>query len=108
MKPCRTVLLFASSLIFTSMAIGASQFTSQDRDIGAVAVAGSASSDSSGTFTIYTLTGYASLDGANWTALGTTSFPMIDPILIGLAVTSHNNAALNTSMFDNVTWTSMP
>src|SRR6185436_7355270 len=51
MKPCRTVLLFASSLIYTSVAIGASQFTSQNRDIGAVAVAGSATSDN-GTFTI--------------------------------------------------------
>jgi len=54
------------------------------------------------------VTGSTSLDGANWTTLGTQTISMLDPILIGMAVTSHNTAALNSSMFDNVTFTPLP
>lgn len=61
-----------------------------------------------------TLTGFTSLDGSNWTTIGSYDLPQSNPtgfpplFLIGLAVTSHSNAALNTSTFDNVTWTPMP
>ena len=61
-----------------------------------------------------TLTGYSSLDGSNWTTIGSFDLPQSNPtgfpplFLIGLAVTSHNTSALNTSMFDNVTFTPLP
>ncbi len=48
--------------------------------------------------------GYYSLDGTNWTQVGTTPpLNMNGNILAGLAVTAHNNSALNTATFTNVT-----
>lgn len=49
-----------------------------------------------------TLTGYKSSNGTKWTQAGTTTISMSDPVLIGLAVTSHNNGVLGTAVFDNV------
>jgi hypothetical protein len=54
------------------------------------------------------ITASASLNGSTWTLLGTQTIQMIDPILIGLAVTSHDNAELNTATFDNVTFVPQP
>jgi hypothetical protein len=51
-----------------------------------------------------TVTAAVSADGASWTAVGSTSFPA-GPSLVGLAVTSHDDSALNTSVFDRVTVT---
>ena len=53
-----------------------------------------------------TFTAYSSPDGATWTQIGTATFSMTANVYIGLAVTAHNNAALNTSTFTNVTVTS--
>jgi hypothetical protein len=50
-----------------------------------------------------TFTGFASADGTTWTQVGTISVTMAGSVQAGLAVTSHNTAALNTSTFDNVT-----
>ena len=47
-------------------------------------------------------TGYYSTNGVNWTAGGSATIAMGTTVDIGLAVTSHNTAALNTSTFDNV------
>ena len=48
-------------------------------------------------------TAYAASDGQNWTQLGTpVTISMNDNVLIGLAVTAHNNAALSTTVFSNV------
>jgi hypothetical protein len=47
--------------------------------------------------------GYYSYDGINWIQVGsTTTIEMNGSILAGLAVSAHNNAALNTSTFTNV------
>jgi O-glycosyl hydrolase len=47
--------------------------------------------------------GYYSADGVTWTALGSTvTIAMGSSIFVGLAVTSHNSAALCTATFDNV------
>jgi regulation of enolase protein 1 (concanavalin A-like superfamily) len=43
--------------------------------------------------------GYVSSDGTNWTFVGSDSVPMSNAVYAGLAVTAHNNAALNTSTF---------
>jgi len=51
-----------------------------------------------------TFTGYISPDGANWTLVGSISVAMPATVFSGLAVLSHNNPALNTSTFDNVTY----
>jgi len=51
-------------------------------------------------------TGSISPDGATWTVVGTYRVPMAAALHVGLAVTSHNNGALNTAVFDNVTITS--
>ncbi len=50
--------------------------------------------------------GYYSLDGINWVQAGsTTTIEMNGAVLAGLAVSAHNNAALNTSTFTNVSLT---
>jgi endoglucanase len=48
-------------------------------------------------------TGSTSTDGSTWTQLGNISVTMAGSVTAGLANTSHNTAALNTSTFDNVT-----
>ncbi|MBS0421397.1 MAG: PQQ-binding-like beta-propeller repeat protein [Proteobacteria bacterium] len=51
-------------------------------------------------------TGSISPDGVTWTVVGTYTVPMAAALHVGLAVTSHNNGALNTAVFDHVTITS--
>ncbi|GEM_PF-1692250 len=48
------------------------------------------------------LKGYASSDGVTWTLRGESIQSLPQNVLIGLAVTAHNNTVLNTSVFDNV------
>src|SRR5579859_3347458 len=50
-----------------------------------------------------TFTGFSSADGMSWTQVGSISVTMATNALEGLAVCAHNNTALNTSTFDNVT-----
>ena len=38
------------------------------------------------------ITAYRSVDGSNWTVIGSDSFTMADTVYVGLAVTSHNTA----------------
>lgn len=47
-------------------------------------------------------TGAVSPDGVTWTTVGTVPVSMANQVMVGLAVTAHNNAALNTSVLDNV------
>ena len=49
-----------------------------------------------------------SFDGTNWTQLGSNAFIGTGPVLVGLALTSHNNAEVATATFDNVTVTTSP
>ena len=49
-----------------------------------------------------TFSGYGASDGTNWTFLGSMTIPMGGTIYAGLAVTAHNNTALNTTTFDKV------
>ena len=50
-----------------------------------------------------TFSGYISADGTSWTQVGpSTNITMALSAYVGLAVTAHNNASLNTSFFDNV------
>jgi regulation of enolase protein 1 (concanavalin A-like superfamily) len=46
--------------------------------------------------------GFRSSDGANWIQVGSTSFAMSNTALVGLALTSHDDAVLNTSTFSSV------
>jgi regulation of enolase protein 1 (concanavalin A-like superfamily) len=48
------------------------------------------------------LKGYASADGVNWTLRGESVQYLPQSVMIGLALTSHDNAVLNTTTFDNV------
>jgi hypothetical protein len=48
-----------------------------------------------------TFTGFSSADGVTWTQVGSTNVTMSATETVGLAVCAHNNAALNTSTFDN-------
>ena len=50
-------------------------------------------------------TGYVSADGTTWRMVATATVPMNKNLLIGLAVTSHNNSALNSTLFDHVSYT---
>jgi concanavalin A-like lectin/glucanase superfamily protein/F5/8 type C domain-containing protein len=53
-----------------------------------------------------TLLGYTSPDGETWTQRGeTVTLAMADPVLIGLALTSHNTAAVTSAAFSNVSFT---
>jgi uncharacterized repeat protein (TIGR03806 family) len=49
-------------------------------------------------------TGYVSADGINWQTVGTATVPMNKNLLIGLAVTSHNNSVLNSTLFEHVSF----
>jgi len=45
----------------------------------------------------------AASDGETWIAMGQDTLPIgIGPALVGLAVTSHDNNALATAVFDHV------
>jgi regulation of enolase protein 1 (concanavalin A-like superfamily) len=52
-----------------------------------------------------TFTGYYSYDGTNWNQVGTAQIVMNGTVLAGLDVTAHNNGALNTATFTNVSLT---
>jgi regulation of enolase protein 1 (concanavalin A-like superfamily) len=46
---------------------------------------------------------FRSLDGTNWTSMGTDAIPMASTVYVGLATTSHNTAAATDAVFDNFT-----
>jgi hypothetical protein len=50
-----------------------------------------------------TVTGFISPNGSSWTTIGAATISMASGATVGLAVTSHDTSALNTSTFDNVT-----
>lgn len=52
-----------------------------------------------------TFTGYVSMDGQNWHRLDSITIPLPKTIYVGLAVSAHNNAALNSVVFDHVSIT---
>lgn len=52
-----------------------------------------------------TFTAQSSPDGTTWTTYATFSVTMGSSVVVGLAVTSHNQNALCTATFDNVTIT---
>jgi len=53
-----------------------------------------------------TLMGYTSPDGENWTQRGdTVTLAMTDPLLIGLALTSHNANQVTSAEFSNISLT---
>src|SRR5581483_1887063 len=47
--------------------------------------------------------GYASADGVTWTLISSTTISMASQVFMGMAVCSHNNGAISTAVFDNVT-----
>jgi regulation of enolase protein 1 (concanavalin A-like superfamily) len=49
-----------------------------------------------------TFTGSVSSDGANWVQVGTSTIGMTSSIYVGVAVTSHSNSLLCTSVFDHL------
>jgi hypothetical protein len=48
-------------------------------------------------------TGYQSIDGTNWFKVGSSTAPLANHSLVGLAVTAQNNDVFNTTVFDHVT-----
>jgi len=51
-----------------------------------------------------TFTGYSSAAGSTWTQIGSPMIVSMDQdVLVGLAVTAHNQTQLNATTFDNVT-----
>ena len=55
-----------------------------------------------------TFTGWQSDDGLTWSNTHAVTLGMTSAVLLGLTVTSHQNNALNTAVFDNVNVTSLP
>ena len=53
-------------------------------------------------------TGYFSTDGSNWVEVGSAAALMNGTALAGLAVTAHNDSALNTATFTNFSAVSTP
>lgn len=49
-----------------------------------------------------TLTGYHSANGTSWTQVGTIAITLTNPILVGIAVCSQNNAATSTAVFSSI------
>jgi regulation of enolase protein 1 (concanavalin A-like superfamily) len=54
------------------------------------------------------VTAYVSANGTAWSQVGTNNLGMASTVSVGLAVTSHNNAATSTATFDNVSVTPFP
>ena len=54
------------------------------------------------------ISGYHSADGSNWTLVSTATINFPADLFVGLAVTSANNAALCTAVFDNVSVSKTP
>ncbi|MDB5102945.1 MAG: carbohydrate-binding protein [Fibrobacteres bacterium] len=52
-----------------------------------------------------TFTAYRSADGQTWALQGQATLAMASQLQVGMAVTAHNNALLNTSVLSNVTVT---
>jgi len=52
-----------------------------------------------------TFSGWDSRDGTNWSHIGSVNIAMPADVAMGLAVTSHNTGAINTSTFDHVSVT---
>jgi len=50
-----------------------------------------------------TFTGYLSVDGVEWLEEGTIEIEMTDPVLVGLAVTSHDSASSAIAQFSEIT-----
>ena len=48
------------------------------------------------------ITGYQSVDGVNWTSMGSDTVPMSTTIYVGLALTSHNDSLLAAATFTDV------
>ena len=55
-----------------------------------------------------TFTAWKSSDGATWTTVHSVTLALPATLQFGLALTSHNAAALNTATFDNVTVNPLP
>jgi RHS repeat-associated protein len=51
-----------------------------------------------------TFSGYAALDGVNWTLISTQSVTMASTVYVGLATASGSTTALATTTFDNVSF----
>lgn len=49
-----------------------------------------------------TFTAYQSADGNTWVPVSSATISMATSVYVGLALTSHNNSALNASVLDNV------
>ncbi len=47
-------------------------------------------------------TGYTSVNGSDWTDLGVTTLVMTDPVLVGVAVTSHSAGTITTAEIDSL------
>ena len=54
------------------------------------------------------MVGSVSANGSTWTVVSTVTLPIASSALIGLVVSSHDVAVLNTSTFDNVSVGSVP
>ena len=53
-------------------------------------------------------TGYVSADGLNWRMVANATVPMNKHLLAGLAITAHNNAVLNSTLFEKVRFKGFP
>lgn len=53
-------------------------------------------------------TGYYSYDGTNWAQVSSQTVTMNGTVMAGLGVTAHNDSALNTATFTNLTLTNPP
>jgi regulation of enolase protein 1 (concanavalin A-like superfamily) len=54
------------------------------------------------------VTGYYSTDGINWVQVSSAAAALNGPVMAGLDVTAHNNAALNTATFTNFSLAGLP
>jgi uncharacterized repeat protein (TIGR03806 family) len=55
-----------------------------------------------------TFTGEISVDGKNWDQVDRIAVPMNKTVSVGLALSAHNNSALNSTLFDNVSVSTTP
>ena len=100
--------------VLVALAPGGFTFQSRTTAGGSTAILGSAGANTAPNNWVRLVrsgslfTAYVSADGTNWTPIGTSVISLSMTLNAGLAVSSVNNAAVNTAIFDNVSVTPFP
>ena len=97
-------------LFMLARALDGNKYFQERMSNGASATGNGGTVDDAGGFPVWLMisrsgddfTGSWSPDGSTWTVVGTTTLALTDPILVGIAVTSHSAGAITTAEVDDL------